>query len=98
MSLPNVDVPTKAPVLQQLHDIRASCAMQQLLPCYTQVLPDAAGLGDPEGVPSGFLAVEPSRAVAPPAIAVDSSNTCAAWTKRAAWGACNSDQCHKRTK
>jgi hypothetical protein len=29
--------------------------------------PDAAGPGDPEGVPSGFFAVEPSSAVAPPA-------------------------------
>lgn len=29
-------------------------------------LPEAAGPGDPEGVPSGFLAVEPSKAVAPP--------------------------------
>ncbi len=32
-----------------------------------QPLPEAAGPGDPDAVPSGFLAVDPSKAVAPPA-------------------------------
>lgn len=38
-----------------------------LLPISQHGSQPAAGPGEPEGVPSGFLAVEPSSAVAPPA-------------------------------